>query len=92
MCGGGGRRGGGGGGSQEKAAGAPTPASQGSAGGSAGGGGAPAVSSANDKSRNQANRRANGANRNSYKVSLKVDRANVGGDGSSGLNIPTTRG
>lgn len=92
MCGGG-RGGGGGGGSQQKAAGAPTPASQGNAGGSAGGGGAPAVSSgANDKSRNQANRRANGANRNSYKVSLKVDRANVGGDGSSGLNIPTTRG
>lgn len=37
-------------------------------------------------------RMMNGNNRNRFKVDLAVSRANVGGDGRSGLNIPSTRG
>lgn len=88
MCGGGGG-GGGGGGSQPAPAkvGAPTPI-----GVSGGRGGSGAPMSVTASGRRVSQRRQAGGNRQNYRVNLSVASANVGGDGSTGLNIPNTKG
>lgn len=91
MCGGGGGGGGGGGSPQQPAKkdpGAPSVV----AGRFGGGGRTPATAQVGSgRSQREARRNMMGGNRQNYKVNLSVANANVGGDGSNGLNIPSSR-